>query len=145
MVYFPGVDGRIEGLDADLLRLYAAERKLTLRFVAIATAAELETALGNGEAHLGVGGLIEPRAPSASASPDAGTARSAIDWTTRLLRRRAGADLQQRRLQARGWDDLDGETVALADTPDSKHEIERLRAAHPAVAGSGSPIPRRWS
>jgi hypothetical protein len=78
VVYFPGVDGRIEGLDADLLRLYAAERKLTLRFVAIATAAELETALGNGDAHLGVGGLIEPPATSGSASPDAGTARRAI-------------------------------------------------------------------
>jgi len=133
VVYFPGVDGRIEGLDADLLRLYAAERKLTLRFVAIATAAELETALGSGVAHLGVGGLIEPRAPSASASPDAGTARSAIDWTTGYYDIEPVLIYNSDGFKPAGWDDLDGETVALADTPDAVHEAESLRASHPAV------------
>ena len=61
VVYFPGADGRIEGLDADLLRLYAAERKLPLRFVAIDNAAELLAALGSGDAHVGAGGLLQPQ------------------------------------------------------------------------------------
>src|SRR5512143_656684 len=79
VVYFPGPDGSIQGLDADLLRLYAAERKLTLRFVAIDNVADLLAALGSGDAHLGAGGLLRSAtdghrdAPVPAAAPEGPT------------------------------------------------------------------------
>ena len=34
VVYFPGPDGVLSGFDADLARLFAAEKNIPLRFVA---------------------------------------------------------------------------------------------------------------
>jgi membrane-bound lytic murein transglycosylase F len=137
VVYFPGVDGRIEGLDADLLRLYAAERKLALRFVAIATAAELEAALASGDAHLGAGGLFErPAGLSAAATspptPEAAP-RAAIAWTSGYYSVEPVLIYNTEGFKPGGWDDLDGETVALADSPGEERDLEQLRAAHPDV------------
>ena len=41
VVYFPGPAGKVEGLDADLLRLYASEKKLALRFIPVDDVAKL--------------------------------------------------------------------------------------------------------
>src|SRR4029453_13957767 len=132
------VDGRIEGLDADLLRLYAAERKLVLRFVAIATAAELEAALASGDAHLGAGGLFEPppglsAAATSPATPETVTPRAAIAWTSGYYSVEPGLIYNTDGFKPSGWDDLDGETVALADVPGEERDAENLRAWHPGV------------
>ena len=60
--YFPGPDGSMVGIDADLARMFAAERKLRLRFVTVDTAGEIFATLGRGEAHIGAGGLLRPLA-----------------------------------------------------------------------------------
>ncbi len=107
---FPGPDGRIEGLDADLLRLYAAERKLPLRFVAIDNTADVLAALG--------GRRRAPRLRADCCAADAGADRRPRPSFPRRGHReapphraqstgpsattcRAGADLQHRGLQAR--------------------------------------------
>ena len=59
-VYFPGPDGSVEGLDAELLRRFAIEKKLPLRFVAVHDLPSMVAALEGGEAHVGAGGLLRP-------------------------------------------------------------------------------------
>ena len=144
VVYFPGPDGRIEGLDADLLRLYAAEHKLPLRFVAIDSAADLLAALGSGDAHLGAGGLLRPDAearpdaalasPASTAPPPPGTVPAApIDWTSGYYPIEPVLIYNADGFKPASWDDLDGETIAYAADSGEEREIEALRSAHPAV------------
>jgi membrane-bound lytic murein transglycosylase F len=146
VVYFPGVDGTIEGLDADLLRLYAAERKLALRFVAIATAAELEAALANGDAHVGAGGLFEPPAALSTGATSPGTAeaaapRAAIAWTSGYYSVEPVLIYNTDGFKPGDWDDLGGETVAVADAPGEERDAESLRLAHPDVEWERVPSP----
>ena len=139
VVYFPGPDGRIEGLDADLLRLYAAERKLPLRFVAMSTTADVLAALGGGDAHLAAGGLLRadagagPASPGASAPPSGSVAAAPIDWTSGYYLVEPVLIYNTEGFKPASWDDLDGETVAYAAHPGDERENEALRAAHPAV------------
>jgi membrane-bound lytic murein transglycosylase F len=144
VVYFPGPDGSIQGLDADLLRLYAAERKLALRFVAIDNVADLLAALGGGDAHLGAGGLLRSAtdgqrdasvpaaAPAEPAKPDA-PSPATIDWTSGYYLVEPVLIYNTDGFKPTSWDDLDGETVAFAVNPGQEREIEALRAAHASV------------
>ncbi len=143
VVYFPGPDGSIQGLDADLLRLYAAERKLPLRFVAIDNVADLLAALGSGEGHLGAGGLLRSvgDAPEAAvaATPPGDPAKpgispaASIDWTSGYYLVEPVLIYNTDGFKPASWDDLDGETVAYAANPGEEREIEALRAAHASV------------
>ena len=139
VVYFPGPDGRIEGLDADLLRLYAAERKLPLRFVAMSTTADVLAALGGGDAHLAAGGLLRadagagPASPVVSTPPSGSVAAAPIDWTSGYYLVEPVLIYNTEGFKPASWDDLDGETVAYAAHPGDERENEALRAAHPAV------------
>ena len=136
VVYFPGVDGNIQGLDADLLRLYAAERKLALRFVAVATAADLEAALARGEAHVGAGGLFAPESPDATV-----TRRAPVEWTTGYYDVEPVLIYNTDGFKPANWDDLGGETVALADAPGEERDALDLHAAHPEVQWDRVPSP----
>ncbi len=111
VVYFPGPAGKIEGLDVDLLRLYAAEKKLAVRFIPVDDVAKLLAALDDGDGHIGAGGLLRPLSPARSeafpAAPAAGLPpashrgrRRAVVMDAGLLHDRARPDLQHRRLQA---------------------------------------------
>ncbi len=152
VVYFPGADGRIEGLDADLLRLYAAERNLLLRFVAIDNAAELLAALGSGNAHVGAGGLLQPQkdaqpdvSPASVADVANSTTRAAapatIDWTSGYYTVQPVVIYNTDGFKPASWDDLEGETVAFADSPGEEREIDAVRAAHPGVLWQPFPKP----
>lgn len=76
--YFPGPDGSMIGLDADLARMFAIEKQLQLRFVTADTPAEIFAAIGRGVAHIGAGGLLRPLVsltpPPAPAPVPAGSA-----------------------------------------------------------------------
>ncbi len=112
VVYFPGPAGKIEGLDVDLLRLYAAEKKLAVRFIPVDDVAKLLAALDDGDGHIGAGGLLRPLSPTRSEAlprgrslcgPPAGFhpgRRRAVVMDAGLLHDRARPDLQHRRLQA---------------------------------------------
>src|SRR5436309_2097345 len=62
VVYFPGPNGTLAGLDVDLVRQFAAEKKLPLRFVLADSAAAVIAAVGSGDVHFGAGGLFRPQA-----------------------------------------------------------------------------------
>jgi membrane-bound lytic murein transglycosylase F len=150
VVYFPGIDGNIEGLDADLARLYAAQRKMTLRFVAIDTAAELLSALGSGEAHIGMGGMLrpladaKPRAASAAAIPPAdGVSVAAPDvaWTSGYYTVESLLIYNTDGFKPANWDDLEGATVAYLDASDHEPEIDAVRSVHPAVRWAPLALP----
>jgi membrane-bound lytic murein transglycosylase F len=66
--YFPGPDGALTGIDVDLARRFAAEKKLPLRFTLAESAAEVLAAIARSEAHIGAGGLYRSL-PAASAGP----------------------------------------------------------------------------
>jgi membrane-bound lytic murein transglycosylase MltF len=78
IVYFPGPDGVAVGFDADLVRLYAKEKKLPLRFVTADSPAELLDAIAKAQVHIGAGGLFRPM--PAPAAPK--TQRPTVSGTT---------------------------------------------------------------
>ena len=146
VVYFPGPDGQIEGLDADLLRNYAAEKKLPLRFVAVDTATNLLAALGNGDGHVGAGGLLRPptvahfEVTSAAGTsvpkepPDQPAAVSPpLQWTSGFFTVEPVLIYNTDGFKPAAWGNLEGETVAFSDTAGQEIEIDALRTAHPEV------------
>ncbi|MEO8676468.1 MAG: membrane-bound lytic murein transglycosylase MltF [Casimicrobiaceae bacterium] len=137
VVYFPGRDGRSEGLDADLLRLYAAEKKLPVRFVAIDDVAQLKTALGNGDGHVGAGGLLRPpatasQAPTGPPGPPEG-APPTLRWTGGYFTVEPVLVYNTDGFRPANWADLDGELVAFSDIAGLEAEIDALRSAHPDI------------
>ncbi len=144
VVYFPGPDGQIEGLDADLLRLYATEKKLPLRFVAVDTAANLLAALGDDDGHLGAGGLVRPPAiaqadskttnrPMPSAESPGPAASLPMLWTIGYFAVEAVLVYSTDGFKPSALGDLEGETVAFSDTAGLEAEMDALRAAHPKI------------
>jgi membrane-bound lytic murein transglycosylase F len=146
VVYFPGPDGKIEGLDADLLRLYAGEKKLPIRFVAMDTATDLLAALGEVEGHVGAGGLLRPAtgahseakpsaesaAPAESPGP-APTVRPPVQWTAGFFSVEPVLIYSTDGFKPAAWDDLEGETVAFSDIAGLEEDIDALRNAHPEI------------
>jgi len=137
VVYFPGLEGRFEGLDADLLRLYAAEKKLPVRFIAIDDVAQLKAALANGDGHIGAGGLLRPpstgsQAPTASSGPAEAPA-AGLRWTEGYFTIEPVLVYNTDGFRPATWGDLDGELVAFSDIAGLEAEIEALRTEHPDI------------
>ena len=137
VVYLPGQEGHSEGLDVDLLRLFAAEKKLPVRFVAIADVAQLTAALGHGDGHVGAGGLLLPTSTLPQAPPGppgpSEAAAPALRWTEGYFDVEPVLLYNTDGFRPASWSDLDGELVAFSDIAGLEGEIESLRAAHPNI------------
>ena len=139
VVYFPGPAGKIEGLDVDLLRLYAAEKKLVVRFIPVDDVAKLLAALDDGDGHIGAGGLLRPLSPArsdASPAPAASAGlppdRTRIDdapssWTQGYYTIEPVLIYNTDGFKPANWSDLDGEMIAFSDIPGLEPEIESAR------------------
>ena len=149
IVYFPGPDGAIEGFDADLVRLFAQERRMPVRFVATDSAAEVLAAIERGEAQLGVGGLLRPPPPrpplgivgiQARLATAIANAAPPVLWTIGYLAAEPVLIYNSDGFKPANWDDLDGETVAYIESfPEP--EIDRLRAMHPEITWQPIALP----
>lgn len=140
VLYFPGPNGAMVGFDADLVRLYAAARRLPLRFVVTDSPAELLEEIGKGRAHLGAGGLFRPaptradrqgRPPTNAGAQDEPSAN--VQWTDGVLSVEPVLIYNREGFRPANWADLEGETVAYIDGAGLDPEIDALRAAHPDV------------
>ena len=125
-VYFPGPDGRFEGLDAELLRRYAAEKKLPLRFVAVDEEKSLLAALESVDGHVGAGGLLRPP-PGATGDP------ARLRWTSGYFSVEPVLIYNTDGYKPASLAELVDETVAYSDTAGQVPDIEVLRAAHPGI------------
>ena len=146
VVYFPGAKGSMEGLDADLLRLFAAEKNLVLHFVAVDDVVQLYSGLANGEGQIGAGGLLRPppgaRADAVTASGTDGSKEasdkpppnnSSLHWTVGYHIVEPVLIYNTDGFRPANWNDLDDETVAFSDSAGLDSEIASVRKDHPAV------------
>jgi len=145
VVYFPGPAGKIEGLDVDLLRLYAAEKKLAVRFIPVDDVAKLLAALDDGDGHIGAGGLLRPLSPPRSEASPAGAAAAGLppdrtgveaapsSWTQGYYTIEPVLIYNTDGFKPANWSDLDGEMIAFSDIPGLEPEIESARTTHPSV------------
>jgi membrane-bound lytic murein transglycosylase F len=138
-IHFPGPDGEAAGFDTDLARLFAAEKRLPVRFVAADHATHLVDEVAGGRAHLGAGGLFRPLSPRAGAETPRSqadvTARPAIDvlWTDGNYAVEPLLIYNAEGFKPATWKDLAGETVAYLASTGLEAEIEAVRASHPEV------------
>jgi membrane-bound lytic murein transglycosylase F len=141
VVYDPGPNGTLSGLDVDLVREFASEKKMPLRFVLADSTAEVIAAVANGAAHFGVGGLFRPQAPNdAAASARQRTATAAeprephVVWTSGFATVEPLLIYSRDGYKPSAWGDLDGETVAYADDEAGfAPELAMARTAHPKI------------
>ncbi|MEP7180860.1 MAG: membrane-bound lytic murein transglycosylase MltF [Betaproteobacteria bacterium] len=147
--YFPGPDGEASGFDADLARLFAAERRLPLRIVTANTPTELLGDLAAGDAHIGAGGLYRPLAtrspparPAAVAAAAAASATTAppdedpasrVLWTSGYFPVEPVVIYNADGFKPAGWKDLEGEAVAYIADTGLDSQIAAVRTAHPEV------------
>ena len=140
VVYYPGPNGTLAGLDVDLVREFAMEKKLPLRFVLADSAAAVIAAVANGDAHFGAGELFRPppTAGDASApqrvSEEPRTAEPQVTWTSGFATAEPVLIYNRDGYKPATWADLDGETVAYGDDDAGfAPEIATARAAHPTI------------
>jgi len=140
VVYYAAPDGSMVGLDADLLRRFAAERGLPVRYIDAASATEAVDLVARGEAHVGAGGLFVPRpapAPAATAAPAAtgpgGETAASVLWTAGYRTVELLLICNRDGYKPASWGDLDGATVAYVEGSRIAPEIAALRAAHPGI------------
>ncbi len=143
--YFPGPDGSMVGIEADLARMFALERKLRLRFVTVDTPAEIFATLGRGEAHIGAGGLLRPlamkppRPVSVSAPAPAASTVPAVEpapvvlWTSGMRSIEPVLIYNGDGFKPADWGDLEGETVTYVEGLGLEPEIDAARTLHPEV------------
>jgi membrane-bound lytic murein transglycosylase F len=138
--YYPGPDGEPAGFDTDLLRLFAAERSLPVRFVTADSTAHLLGAVARGRAHVGAGGLYRPegtRAPDggnpAGADGAAGRFAAEVLWTAGYRAVEPLLIYNAEGFKPAGWKDLAGQTVVYPDASSLEREIAIARSAHPEV------------
>ena len=140
VVYYPGANGTLAGLDVDLVREFAKERKMPLRFVLADSAAAVIAAVAKGTAHLGAGGLFRPQpqtgldAPPPGRSASAVAAQPAVTWTSGFVAAEPVLVYNREGYKPAHWGDLDGETVSYSDDDAAfAPEIAAARAAHPGI------------
>jgi membrane-bound lytic murein transglycosylase F len=149
IVYFPGPDGNVIGLDADLVRLFARELRLRLHFIAVTTPAEVFAALERGDADLGIGGLLRPpppRPPLGLVVAQAffrvsGANMPFLRWSLGYYAVEPLLIYNSDGFRPASWRDLDGETIAYVDGAGLEPEVERLRATHPEVNWAPTSLP----
>ncbi|HET7033339.1 MAG TPA: hypothetical protein VFJ48_09455, partial [Casimicrobiaceae bacterium] len=143
VVFYPGPNGTLAGLDVDLVREFATEKKMPLRFVLADSAAAVIAAVAGGAAHFGAGGLFRPQPrPDGGRSAarhggvtGAATAEPEVAWTSGIATAEPVLIYNRDGYKPEEWRDLDGETVAYADDDAAfAPEISTARAAHPTIA-----------
>ena len=148
--YFTGPDGALAGLDVDLARRFAAEKKLPLRFTLADSAAQVLAAVANEEAHIGAGGLYRPlslpRMPAPIAPAEAGTASPGtgvpdVAWTTQVASSEPVLIYNSDGYKPTNWAALDGETVAFVPDEGFAYEIQTIRIANPEVKWDALALP----
>ncbi len=129
--WFPGPDGKPQGLDHDLIERFARERQLPLTIVAVPDASALLERVAAGEAHVGVGGLYRP--PSGKSPGDAGAKRAPLLWTTGYETAEAVLLCSRDGFRPRNWGDLAGTDVAYVAASGIESAFAQVRRAHPEV------------
>ncbi len=149
VVYFPGPDGTMVGFDADLARLYAAEKKIPVRFVPLDSVTALLAEIETGNGHIGAGGLLPlalrtmagvtaGASAKGAAAPDPGTVAASdpatsVRWTRGYYVVEPVLIYNIEGFKPANWNDLDGETVAYSDATALEPEIDAIRTLHPKV------------
>ena len=141
VVYYPGPNGTPAGLDVDLLREFAREKKIPLRFVLADSAAAVIAAVAGGAAHLGAGGLFRPQtgalveaATAGGMAANAATPQPDVSWTSGFATAEPVLIYNSDGYRPARWGDLDGETVAYADDNAAfAPAIATARSAHPTI------------
>jgi membrane-bound lytic murein transglycosylase F len=148
--YFTGPDGALAGLDVELARRFAAEKRLPLRFTLADSAAQVLAAVANGEAHIGAGGLYRPlslpRATAAAAPGEAGTESAQgtvpdVAWTTQVASSEPVLIYNSDGYKPANWAALNGETVAFVPDEGFAYEIQTLRIANPEIKWDALALP----
>jgi membrane-bound lytic murein transglycosylase F len=126
-----GPDGKPQGLEHDLLQQFAADAKLPLVIVPVASASELAARLAAGEAHLGLGGIYRPS--------DGATPRGSdgvplpLGWSQGFHAIEAVVVHGSEGFKPRAWPDLAGATVAYLPATGLDEEVAKLASAYPKV------------
>ena len=130
-------NGEASGFDADLARLFATRKKLSVRFVPVANASELLQKVARHEAQLGAGGLYRP------ARSDAGNAAAEpqVLWTSGYHHVDPVLIYNADGFRPSGWKDLQGERVTYIEHTGLDDQLAKLRNAHPAVQWEGTDAP----
>ncbi|MGI8895664.1 MAG: transglycosylase SLT domain-containing protein, partial [Casimicrobiaceae bacterium] len=136
--WFTGPHGDPAGFDHDLLARFAAERNLKLHTVEVNSATELVAKVAAGEAHLGVGGLYEP-APSGSGNIAADDAR--VLWTQGHFAVEPVVIYNVDGFKPKQWQDLQGATLAYAESTGIDAQFAAIRADHPEVTWTPLTVP----
>ena len=148
--FFTGPEGALTGFDVDLMRRFAEEKKLSLRFAVADTAAQVISAIANEEAHIGVGGLYRPLA-MASAASKAGPSETGggsadaplpeVLWTTQVASAEPVLIYNSDGYKPANWDALAGDTVAFVPDEGFAYEIHTVRIAHPEIKWNPLALP----
>jgi membrane-bound lytic murein transglycosylase F len=147
--YFRGPDSSLVGYDVDLLRQFAAENHLPLRFVRADSVAQVMHMVANGDAHIGAGGMYAPAAsatkaklvakePSSASAPN--LARDIL-WTTGYASAEPVLIYSNDGFKPTSWNDLDGESITYAEDSGFESEIATVRSAHPGIKWNPLPTP----
>ncbi|HZQ61104.1 MAG TPA: membrane-bound lytic murein transglycosylase MltF [Casimicrobiaceae bacterium] len=136
--FYEGVDGQPAGFDADLVRMFAARKKLVVRFVPVTSATELIADIAQGKAHLGAGGLFRPGAHASLAARLTHTSGSTdsgpqVLWTSGYFNVEPVLIYSADGFRPASWKDLDGERVTYMRDTGLDADFERLREGHPGV------------
>lgn len=129
--WFPGPDGKPQGLDHELIERFARERGLPLTIVAVPDAGALLERVAAGEAHVGIGGLYRP--PSGKSPDDAGAKRTPLLWTSGYETAEAVLLCSRDGFRPRNWGDLAGTDVAFVAGSGIETAFAQVRRAHPEV------------
>ncbi|MEO8302832.1 MAG: membrane-bound lytic murein transglycosylase MltF [Betaproteobacteria bacterium] len=151
VVYFPGPDGALAGLDVELARKFATEKHLPLRFILADSAAAVIAAVAKGEAHIGAGGLYRPPRMSAEGPVSAkastpGTRAESVpadmSWTSGYATVEPVLIYNRDGYKPSTWGDVEGQSVAYVDDDAGfEPEIAAARAAHPKIAWERLSLP----
>ena len=145
--YHDGPAGRANGLDADLLRLFASKRHQTVRFVPVADARELVAAIAAGKAHIGAGGLYRPAGagPNVDARPlpghSAEDSEAKVLWSAGYFRVEPLLIYNADSPRPAAWKDLAGAKVVYMPNTGIDDQLERLRETHPGIRWTPRSVP----
>ena len=148
--YFTGPDGALAGFDVELARRFAAEKKLSLRFMLADSAAQVLTAVANEEAHIGAGGLYRPLSlpptttpvpPTAEATATPKGAVPEVAWTTNVTSSEPVLIYNSDGYKPSNWAALNGETVAFVPDEGFAYEIHTVRIANPEIKWDALALP----
>jgi len=135
--FHAGMGGEVTGFDADLARLFAARKKLSVRFVPMTDASELLDQIARGGAQIGAGGLYRPVGHgSAQRSPDPGAPQ--VLWSSGYYNVDPVLIYSADGFRPSGWKDLQGERVSYLEHTGLEDQLARLRHDHPGVQWEGT-------